>query len=125
MSTVDERADGSLTVHAKGAPEEVLARSTRIGGPDDHVPLDEADRDEVLAVLERYAAQGLRVLAVARRRLPDGARAARAAARTPSASSACSASSRSSTRRGRRSPRRSRAATRPGSGSSSSPATTG
>ena len=26
MSTVDERDDGSLTVHAKGAPEEVLAR---------------------------------------------------------------------------------------------------
>ena len=73
MSTVDERADGGLTVHAKGAPEEVLARSTAIGGADDHRPLTAADRAEVLAVLERYAAQGLRVLALARRRLPDGA----------------------------------------------------
>jgi calcium-translocating P-type ATPase len=73
MSTVDERADGGLTVHAKGAPEEVLARATLIGGPVDHVPLTEAQRIEVLAVLQRYAAQGLRVLAVARRRLPDGA----------------------------------------------------
>lgn len=72
MSTVDERADGGLTVHAKGAPEEVLARSTMIGGPSDHVPLTEADHAEVLDVLERYAAQGLRVLALARRRLPDG-----------------------------------------------------
>ena len=72
MSTVDEREDGGLTVHAKGAPEEVLERSTMIGGPDDHVPLDDAARDTVLAVLERYASQGLRVLAVARRRLPDG-----------------------------------------------------
>ena len=74
MSTVDERRDGGLTVHAKGAPEEVLERSTMIGGPDDHLPLRRADRETVLAVLERYAAQGLRVLAVARRRLPDGAK---------------------------------------------------
>jgi calcium-translocating P-type ATPase len=73
MSTVDERRDGGLTVHAKGAPEEVLARSTQIGGAENHRPLTEADRREVLDVLERYASQGLRVLAVARRRLPDGA----------------------------------------------------
>ena len=73
MSTVDERQDGGITVHSKGAPEEVLARSTLIGGPADHEPLHDADRDEVLAVLERWASQGLRVLAVARRRLEDGA----------------------------------------------------
>jgi calcium-translocating P-type ATPase len=73
MSTVDERVDGSLTVHAKGAPEEVLARSTMIGGPTNHRPLEEDDRETVLSVFERYASQGLRVLAVARRRLPDGA----------------------------------------------------
>jgi calcium-translocating P-type ATPase len=71
MSTVDEREDGGITVHSKGAPEEVLERSTMIGGPDDHVPLRETDRDQVLAVLERWASQGLRVLAVARRRLDD------------------------------------------------------
>src|SRR5581483_7048168 len=73
MSTVDERRDGALTVHAKGAPEEVLARSTRIGGRDNHRPITDEDRRTVLAVLDRWAAQGLRVLAVARRRLPDGA----------------------------------------------------
>ncbi len=72
MSTVDERADGGLTVHVKGAPEEVLERSTMIGGLDDHRPMTEADRQAVLAVLERYASQGLRVLAVARRRLTAG-----------------------------------------------------
>jgi magnesium-transporting ATPase (P-type) len=70
MSTVDEREDGSLTVHAKGAPEEVLVRSSAIGGRENHEPLTEADREAVLAVLERYASMGLRVLAVARRRLP-------------------------------------------------------
>ncbi|HEY1318388.1 MAG TPA: cation-transporting P-type ATPase [Gaiella sp.] len=71
MSTVDERQDHGLTIHAKGAPEEILRRSTMIGGVDDHVPLDDAGRAEVLEVLERWAARGLRVLAVARRRLPD------------------------------------------------------
>ena len=73
MSTVDEREDGGLTVHAKGAPEELLRRSALIGGADEPAPLDERARGEVLDVLERWAAQGLRVLAVARRRLPEGA----------------------------------------------------
>jgi calcium-translocating P-type ATPase len=73
MSTVDERADGTLSVHAKGAPEEVLARSTAIGGRENHRSLTLADRLEVLDVLDDYASQGLRVLAVARRRLPNGA----------------------------------------------------
>ncbi|HEY7602949.1 MAG TPA: cation-transporting P-type ATPase [Gaiellaceae bacterium] len=72
MSTVDRREDGGVTVHVKGAPEEVLERSTGIAGPDDHLPIADADRKAVLAVLERYAAEGLRVLAVARRRLPEG-----------------------------------------------------
>jgi calcium-translocating P-type ATPase len=72
MSTVDEREDGTLTVHAKGAPEEILRRATRVGGLDSHRRLEEVDRREVMAVFERYASQGLRVLAVARRRLPDG-----------------------------------------------------
>ncbi len=70
MSTVDERRAGGLTVHAKGAPEEILRRSTFIGGPENRVPLDDSMRATVLEVLERWAADGLRVLAVARRRLP-------------------------------------------------------
>jgi calcium-translocating P-type ATPase len=72
MSTVDEREDGGMTVHVKGAPEEVLARSTMIGGLEDHVPITGADIETVQDVVRRYAAQGLRVLAVARRRLPPG-----------------------------------------------------
>jgi hypothetical protein len=38
MSTVDARQDATLTAHAKGAPEEILCRSTRIGGLDNHRP---------------------------------------------------------------------------------------
>ena len=72
MSTVDRRKDGGITVHVKGAPEEVLERATMIGGLENHRPITEADRREVLDVLARHAAQGLRVLAVARRRLPNG-----------------------------------------------------
>lgn len=68
MSSVDEREDGGITAHAKGAPERVLERSTEVGGPETHDALDEARRDKVLAVLDRWAAEGLRVLAVARRR---------------------------------------------------------
>ena len=73
MSTVDEREDGGLTIHAKGAPEELLRRSTSIAGPRHDLPLDDAGRAAVLHILERWAAQGLRVLAVGRRRLPAGA----------------------------------------------------
>ena len=72
MSTVDERRDGGLTLHVKGAPEEVLARATALAAPGGDLPLSRSDRDRVLTVVERYAAQGLRVLAVARRRLPEG-----------------------------------------------------
>ena len=69
MSTVDQRQDGGITVHCKGAPEEVLARCGSIGGRENHRPLEDTDREEVLAVLDVWARQGLRVLAVARRRL--------------------------------------------------------
>jgi calcium-translocating P-type ATPase len=75
MSTVDERRDGGLTVHAKGAPESVLERCTMIVGTVGDLPMTDADRARVLAVVERFAALGLRVLAVARRRLPHGAEA--------------------------------------------------
>ncbi len=73
MSTVDERDDGGLTVHVKGAPEEVLERSTAIGGRESHRPIGADDRRAVTDIVDRYAAEGLRVLAVARRRLPPGA----------------------------------------------------
>lgn len=72
MSSIDARDDGVLTVHAKGAPEAVLTRTTRIATANGVAPLDDQQHRQVLEVLERYAAQGLRVLAVARRPLPLG-----------------------------------------------------
>ena len=53
---------GGLEEYLKGAPEVVLARCATMSGRDGAVPLDRA---AVLAVVERLAAEGLRVLAMA------------------------------------------------------------
>jgi calcium-translocating P-type ATPase len=60
MSSVDDTAAG-VAVHTKGAPETVLPCCT---------PLDEPTRRELQNTIDRYAAGGLRVLAVAHRILP-------------------------------------------------------
>jgi magnesium-transporting ATPase (P-type) len=66
MSTVDaDEGEGGFWVHAKGAPEAVLAR------------LRDADRRgspgaDAAAAVQSFAERGLRVLAVARRALPPG-----------------------------------------------------
>ena len=69
MSTVDAEA-GGLAIHTKGAPETVLPCCTQLldahGRPR---PLDSAARLTLQQALDRYAVQGLRVLAVARRTL--------------------------------------------------------
>ena len=73
MSTVDEE-DGGLVVDVKGAPEEVLARSARLLGPDGaERALSEVERAAIAARTEELASRGLRVLGLARRRLPAGA----------------------------------------------------
>jgi calcium-translocating P-type ATPase len=69
MTTVDED-EGALAVSTKGAPEAVLERCDRLIG---NGSLDAEARAAVLDQVERYAVQGLRVLAVARKELPDGA----------------------------------------------------
>ena len=73
MSTVDEFA-GTLVVNAKGAPEEVVARSVAMLRADgSEQALDDQGRTAVLAIVEHYAETGLRVLAIARRELDEGA----------------------------------------------------
>ena len=72
MSTVDATGDG-LIVHVKGAPEEVLALSTRVLEAGAERPLSPDDRAAVTAAMHDHAARGLRVLAVACRLLPRGA----------------------------------------------------
>jgi calcium-translocating P-type ATPase len=72
MSTIDERPDG-LYVHVKGAPEEALDRCEVILGADGRErPLSAEERGEILALSERWAGEGLRILAAATARLPAG-----------------------------------------------------
>ena len=75
MTTIDRATipGPSVALHTKGAPESVLALCTTLmhaGGQ--AVPFDPASRLQVQAAVDGYAAQGLRVLAIARRALPDG-----------------------------------------------------
>ena len=74
MTTVDEQ-DGGLVINTKGAPEEILARVSRIRRGTQEPPMTAADRATVGRIMDDYARQGLRVLAVARRGLPAGAAA--------------------------------------------------
>jgi calcium-translocating P-type ATPase len=71
MSTVDER-DGALWVDTKGAPEAVMACCStvaRAAGRDR--PLDDEARAQLAALVSSYASRGLRVLAVATRRVTE------------------------------------------------------
>jgi calcium-translocating P-type ATPase len=68
MSTVD--ADRSrLWVNAKGAPEAILDLCTKVATATGPAPLDAERRADVETAVGRYADEGLRVLAVARRSL--------------------------------------------------------
>jgi calcium-translocating P-type ATPase len=74
MSTLDasERHDW---LHTKGAPESVLPRCISVLlANGEQRPLDQAERDRVTRQVESFASQGLRVLALARRSLPSGAK---------------------------------------------------
>ncbi len=73
MSTVDQLSDESTVVHTKGAPEAVLTLCSEILDTDGHpVVLDDPGRGRVEAAVNAFAAEGLRVLAFARRELAVG-----------------------------------------------------
>jgi calcium-translocating P-type ATPase len=72
MTTVDRR-DGRVWVESKGAPEQLLSSCTRVLAHDGEEPLlGNEERSEIAAAIDAYAAQGLRVLALADRSLDDG-----------------------------------------------------
>ncbi|WJW76363.1 HAD-IC family P-type ATPase [Thiohalobacter sp. IOR34] len=68
--TLVEKTDEGLLAHVKGAPEVILARCTRILDGDSERPLTDADREAFNQAYMRMAEDGLRTLALARRRLP-------------------------------------------------------
>ena len=72
MTTVDRRGTG-LWVNTKGAPETVLPICSQyLAGDGSERPLDADQREAVERVVNDSASHGLRVLAVARRRVPAG-----------------------------------------------------
>ncbi len=106
MSTVDRSDDDSLVLHTKGAPEALLPRCSTALAADGEAPARRGDAGAGSRQVERFAREGLRVLALARRTMPPAtfrrrARGGRARPLLRSASSRCA------TRRGRRSPMRS------------------
>lgn len=72
MATRHRRGDDAFVVYVKGAPERVLARCTRQLGETGEADLD---RDAWTGVERTLASEGHRVLAIARRNLPDSDRA--------------------------------------------------
>lgn len=69
MSTIHIDKD-SLLVYTKGAPKEVLALCTHVCQNGHVLPLDDSLRARIMAANDDYASNGLRVLAVAFRKLP-------------------------------------------------------
>jgi magnesium-transporting ATPase (P-type) len=69
MSTIHTDKDSQL-VYDKGAPKEVLALCTHVCQDGQVLPLDDSLRSRIMAANDDYARNGLRVLAVASRKLP-------------------------------------------------------
>jgi calcium-translocating P-type ATPase len=72
MSVICDSPQGQM-LYCKGAPESVLPLCTSVWQHGGVLPLDEASRTSLLAVQEQMAEQGLRVLALAYRTVPQGA----------------------------------------------------
>ena len=62
--------DGHRFIAVKGAPEEVLRRSTRWLHEDGEIEIDAATRRRILGANDRMASEGMRVLGLARKTLP-------------------------------------------------------
>ncbi|XBG85313.1 cation-translocating P-type ATPase [Enterococcus cecorum] len=65
MSTIHQLADGKYLVAVKGAPDVLLTRTTQILMDGQVRPLQQADKDNILANNKDMAQQALRVLAMA------------------------------------------------------------
>ena len=70
MSTIHRDQSADL-VYVKGAPKEVLAMCPHVRQNGQVLPMDQALRARIMAANDEYARNGLRVLAVAYRELPE------------------------------------------------------
>jgi Mg2+-importing ATPase len=69
VSVLLQRDEERLLI-VKGAPEDILRLSTEVDSPAGVRALDDAGRQRIAALFARQSAAGLRLLAVARRRIP-------------------------------------------------------
>ncbi|MBY8876261.1 cation-translocating P-type ATPase [Actinacidiphila acidipaludis] len=72
MSLAVAGDDGTVALHTKGAPEEILTRSDRLLDASGERPLGPDERSLVVHEVGLLADRGLRVLGVAHRTLPPG-----------------------------------------------------
>lgn len=72
MSTIIS-IEGSTTVFTKGAPKEVLDLCAFLRLNEQDVPMDDERRSQIMSANDEFARQGLRVLAIAMRNLPESA----------------------------------------------------
>lgn len=73
FSAVLGRTPGAMRLVVKGAPEVLLPRCSHVRDQAGKRSLDRSGHEQASAAVQALAAQGLRVLAVARRSLPDTA----------------------------------------------------
>lgn len=71
MSTVTRSAPGTARINVKGAPEEVLQRCTTIADGSGDRALTSVDRTAITAMVTEWAAEGLRLMAVAERTIDE------------------------------------------------------
>jgi Ca2+-transporting ATPase len=73
MATIHAAPDGSLACWVKGAPETLLPRCTNIAAWEGGTrPLDDRDRAALIGAYNEFAARGLRILALAWKKVPTG-----------------------------------------------------
>jgi Ca2+-transporting ATPase len=72
MATLHELPDGDRLLCVKGAPDRVLGACARALGPGEEADLDERTRARLRALNDELGGAGLRVLAIAERRLDPG-----------------------------------------------------
>jgi magnesium-transporting ATPase (P-type) len=70
MSTIHQQPSAQVA-YIKGAPSEVLGLCSSIRVNSTYIPIDEETKAQIMAANDEYARNGLRVLAVALRDLPD------------------------------------------------------
>ncbi len=71
MSTVYRLADGSVRLFAKGAPEVIIAKCAYMHSDGRTLPLTEDGREKLLDSVNRMTENGLRVLALAYKPMPN------------------------------------------------------